>query len=145
MGYCSDQEYLDFFSAVYDFEKMLTGAGIQIVKYYLDISKREQALRLQQRQTDALKQWKNSPVDAKAQNLWHEYSLARNRMLEETNFGFTPWIIIDADDKRAARVNIIRDLLQQVGCPGFEPDAVRPNPDLVRPYSILGSVQSLYP
>jgi len=145
MGYCTDHEYFDFLTAVYGFEKMLTADGIQIVKYYLDISEQEQAKRIEERRTDPLKQWKNSPVDAMAQSLWHEYSVARDRMLQETDSGFAPWAIIDADNKKAAQVNIIRDLLRRVGCSGFEPDAPKPNPDLVRPFSELGSTRVLYP
>jgi len=117
MGFCSDAEYAAFIEAVPGFEKMLTSSGMQILKYYLDISRREQERRLKDRANNPLKQWKTSPIDAQALEKWVDYSKARDDMLASTHSDHAPWIIVDADDKKSARLNIIRDLLGRVDCP----------------------------
>ena len=91
MGFCSDKEYKSFFKEVELFEAMLVDADFLILKYYLDISKKEQEKRLDDRRNDPLKQWKISPIDKEAQKYWKEYSEARNEMLLRTNFIDTPW------------------------------------------------------
>lgn len=114
MGFCSDEEYKLFFNDVELFEKMLTNAGVTIVKYYLDISKDEQERRLDDRRKDPLKQWKISPIDKEAQRYWNDYSEARNEMLLKTNFKYAPWFVVNADNKKDARVALITHLLKQV-------------------------------
>ena len=84
MGFCSDKEYRSFFDEVVPFENMLIGAGMQILKYYLDISKKEQKKRLRDRRRDPLKQWKTSPIDKVAQKHWDAYTEARDMMLART-------------------------------------------------------------
>jgi polyphosphate kinase 2 (PPK2 family) len=93
---------------------MLVRSGIKLLKYYLDIDKAEQKQRLKARRHDPLKQWKVSPIDEKAVKLWKAYSRARNAMLVRTHTEFAPWIIVKANDKRAARLNLIRDLLSRL-------------------------------
>jgi len=114
MGFCTDKEYISFFNDVKLFEKMLSDAGFIILKYYLDISKKEQEKRLIDRSEDPLKQWKISPIDEVAQKHWKDYSDARNEMLLKTNFRNAPWIIVNADDKGSARIALISDLLQRL-------------------------------
>jgi len=117
MGFCTDAELAQFFEAVVPFEQMLVDSGIQILKYYLDISKDEQRRRLEERRTDPLKQWKVSPIDQSAVKRWNAYSRARNEMLARTNNDVTPWFVVRADDKRETRLNVIRHILARVDCP----------------------------
>lgn len=111
MGFCSDHEYHEFLETVPGFEQMLVRSGIKLLKYYLDISRDEQKKRLQDRQQNPLKQWKVSPIDKAAQKHWDEYSLARNIIFARTHHLLAPWIIVRADDKQVARVNMIKDML----------------------------------
>lgn len=114
MGFCSEKEYKSFFTVVKLFEKMLADAGFIILKYYLDVSKKEQERRLKDRETDPLKQWKISPIDSEAQKHWKDYSEARNEMLLRTNFKHAPWFVVNADNKKASHVALITHLLKQV-------------------------------
>ena len=114
MGFCSKKEYQSFFTEVELFEKMLADGGFIILKYYLDISKKEQEKRLKDREKDPLKQWKISPIDKVAQKHWKDYSFARNEMLLKTNFKFAPWFIVNAEKKKDAHIAIISHLLTQV-------------------------------
>lgn len=117
MGYCTDAEYEDFLGAVVPFEQMLVKAGIQIFKYYLDISRKEQEERLQSRREDPLKQWKISPIDESAQKHWKDYSEARNEMFHRTHNSLTPWYVVRADHKKETRLNVIGHLLAHIECP----------------------------
>lgn len=114
MGFCAEEDYLRFIDQVGDFEKMLVASGIHLFKYYLDISQEEQARRLEARRLDPLKQWKTSPVDERALELWHEYSQARDAMLAATDHKAAPWRIVAADNKRHARLALINDLLRHL-------------------------------
>lgn len=113
MGFCTRKEYEEFFVTAPMLEQLLVHCGIVIHKYYLDISKSEQKLRLQDRRKDPLKQWKISPVDDEALKRWKDYSAARNEMLARTHTPFAPWVVVRADDKRVTRLNVIRDLLSR--------------------------------
>jgi polyphosphate kinase 2 len=128
MGFCTDAEYESFLLDVLPFEHMLIGAGIQVLKYYLDISKKEQKKRLRDRVDDPLKQWKTSPVDDVAVKHWEEYSEARDQMFARTSSPLSPWIVVHADDKRVARLNVMRDLIARLACP--ETDKHLATPDL---------------
>jgi polyphosphate kinase len=114
MGFCTDKEYNSFFTQVELFEEMLANAGFIILKYYLDISKDEQEKRLQDRRDDPLKQWKISPIDKQAQRHWKDYSEARDAMLLKTNFKASPWFVVNADNKKDARIALISHLLNHV-------------------------------
>ena len=111
MGFCSDQDYHEFLETVPDFEHMLVRSGIKLLKYYLDISRDEQKKRLKDRQQNPLKQWKVSPIDKAAQKHWDDYSLARNTMFARTHNLLAPWTVVRADNKKAARINVIKDML----------------------------------
>ncbi len=134
MGYCSDAEYEGFMASVLPFEHMLVGAGIQLFKYYLDISKEEQKRRLKDRRVDPLKQWKISPIDRVAVRHWDDYSAARNEMFTRTHSGFAPWHVVRADDKKQARLNVIRHLMSRVDCPDKDNHAADPDPEIVFAY-----------
>jgi len=134
MGYCTEEEYECFFETVNDFESLLVRSGIDVLKYYLDISKEEQRKRLANRKKSPLTQWKTSPVDAIAIEKWDQYSEARNEMLRRTHSNIAPWAIVKADNKKAARLNIISDLLNRVNCPRADEHSSLPDPEIVSLY-----------
>jgi len=134
MGFCTDAQYDEFMTAVVDLEALLINAGITVVKYYLDIHRDEQKKRLKARREDPLKQWKISPIDMEATKRWKDYSRARNAMFARTHTVLSPWIVVRADDKRQARLNLIRDLLLRLGYPDADETLLTPNPNIVFAY-----------
>jgi polyphosphate kinase len=114
MGFCTDDEYEEFFRSVPEFEKMLVRSGIILLKYWFSISDEEQHLRFQIRAHDPLKQWKLSPMDLESRRRWEEYTKAKETMLERTHIPEARWWIVEADDKKRARLNCINHLLSQV-------------------------------
>lgn len=112
MKFCTNDEYSSFFPQVELFEKMLTNSGFIILKYYLDISRAEQEIRLNDRKKNPLKQWKISPVDDVALEHFSDYSKARDKMLLRTNFRCSPWFVINADEKKVTRLALITHLLK---------------------------------
>ena len=117
-----------------EFERMLIEADIRLVKYWLDISKKEQADRLDARRTNPLKMLKVSDLDAVAQAKWKAYSKARNEMLTRTNTDEAPWICVRNDHKKAGRLNLIRDLLHRVAPKDIAKDVEKPDPAVVFPF-----------
>ncbi|MCQ8179910.1 polyphosphate kinase 2 [Methylomonas sp. SURF-1] len=134
MGFCSDNEYHEFIETVSHYEQLLVRSGIKLLKYYLDISKGEQKKRLAQRQKDPLKQWKISPIDKEAQKHWQAYSEARNIMFARTHHLSAPWTIVKADDKKLARINLIKDLLFRLDYKGKNEALVLPDANIVFSY-----------
>jgi len=134
MGFCNDEEYETFLHTVPDVEQMLIDNGIQLFKYYLDISKAEQKRRLAARHTDPLKQWKISPIDEQATHYWDAYSKARNTMFVRTHTPLSPWYIVRADDKKSTRIHVITDLLSRLEYAKKDDKAVLPDPNQVFPY-----------
>ncbi len=134
MGYCSEAEYENFMTSVVPFEQMLIESGMQIYKYYLDISKDEQEWRLRDRRIDPLKQWKISPIDEVAIEHWDDYSVARDAMFRRTHTDISPWYVVKADDKKTARLNIIGHLMTLVDCPDKDKHAEQPDPEIVFPF-----------
>ena len=130
MGFCSKEEHEEFMNSVPKFEEMLVNSGIKLLKYYLDVSKDEQTRRLAQRKRDPLKQWKSSPIDAVAVKRWKSYSEARDTMLLRTHTAVAPWHIVRADDKRLARLNLMRDILSRLHYAGKRAKLVQPDPDV---------------
>jgi polyphosphate kinase len=143
MGFCTDAEYEEFMSSVPEFEHMLVRSGIKLLKYYLDISKSEQAKRLDDREKDPLAQWKISALDKFALKKWKEYSLARDKMLAHTHNPATPWTIVHADDKQLARINIIKDLLGRLDYKGKDERLVMADKRVVRAFDISIIEESL--
>ncbi|MEX2249699.1 MAG: polyphosphate kinase 2 [Parvibaculum sp.] len=131
MGFCTGEEHERFMASVPLYENMLTGSGIVLMKYYLDITKAEQKARLADRAKDPLKQWKISPVDHVALKHWRDYSRARDEMLARTHSLHAPWSVVRADDKRAARLNVIRDLLARVDYRGKDVTLAAPDRKVV--------------
>ncbi len=111
MGFCTKDEHRQFLREAPEFEAMLTRSGIQLIKYYLDITKDEQKERLEERREDPLKQWKVSPIDAAAIKKWDDYSRARDEMLLKTSHDSAPWHVVKANSKKRARLNVMRHLL----------------------------------
>jgi len=134
MKFCTEEEYEAFMQTVVEFEHMLVRSGIKMFKYYLDITRNEQKSRLEDRRQDPLKQWKISPIDAKAVNNWKNYSHARNNMFARTHNPVTPWTIVRADDKRLARLNLIKDLLTRLHFDNKDDSVLLVNPDIVFQY-----------
>ena len=114
MGFCTDDEYEEFFRSVPEFEKMLIRSGIILIKYWFSITDDEQNLRFTMRISDPLKQWKLSPMDMESRRRWEQYTVAKETMLERTHIPEAPWWIVEADDKKRARLNCIRHLLSQI-------------------------------
>ncbi|OCX68911.1 polyphosphate kinase 2 [Acidithiobacillus thiooxidans] len=138
MGFCTDQQYEEFFAEVNNFEGMLVRSGIHLFKFYLDISRDEQKQRLEARKDDPLKQWKTSPIDEKALKHWKDYSEARNIMFARSHSPFAPWIIVNANDKKIARLQLIKGLLSRLSY--TDKDEMRVLPD----QSIIFEYESLY-
>jgi polyphosphate kinase 2 (PPK2 family) len=114
MKFCTDEQYEEFFRTVPEFEKMLVGSGIQLIKYWFSITDEEQELRFYGRIHDRLKQWKLSPTDLESRRRWEDYTRAKEVMLQRTHIPEAPWWIVLADEKKRARLNCIHHLLQQV-------------------------------
>jgi len=114
MGFCSDDEYEEFFRTVPEFEKMLVRSGITLVKYWFSITDEEQHLRFLGRIHDPLKQWKLSPMDLESRVRWEAYTKAKETMLERTHIPEAPWWVVQAVDKKKARLNCIAHLLSQL-------------------------------
>jgi polyphosphate kinase 2 len=131
MGFCSVDQYAEFMETVVEFERMVVRSGVELLKYYLDISKEEQRRRLERRAQDPLSQWKNSPIDGSALANWDGYTEARDRMLVETDHQLAPWTIVRADEKRAARVALIADVLSRLHYAERDPSLVAPDPEVV--------------
>mgnify|MGYP002382989748 CR=1 FL=1 len=114
MGFCSEDQYQEFFKTVPEFERMLIRSGIILVKYWFSITDDEQQFRFSMRIRDPLKQWKLSPMDVEARSRWEAYTKAKETMLEHTHLPDSPWWIVDAVDKKRARLNCISHLLSQM-------------------------------
>jgi len=138
MGFCTEADYEEFMRSVVDFERMLVRSEIKLLKYYLDIDKPEQKTRLEDRKADPLKRWKTSPIDDEALHRWKEYSQARDDMLLRSNSSVAPWTLVRANDKRAARLNVIKDILNRLQYAGKDEQLVEPDSQIVFPYDPAG-------
>ncbi len=129
MGFCSKKEHQRFLQQVPEFEHMLYEDGVTIIKFWFSISKEEQAKRFEARRQNPLKQWKLSPVDEKAQELWDAYTHSKEEMFSKTHTTFSPWIIVKANDKQAARLESLRYVLNLLPYKGKEETQIRLTPD----------------
>ncbi len=114
MGFCTDEQYEEFFRSAPEFERMLVRSGIQLIKYWFSITDAEQEFRFQCRINDPMKQWKLSPMDVESRRRWEDYTKAKEIMLERTHIAEAPWWVVQADDKKKARLNCIGHLLSLV-------------------------------
>ena len=124
MGFCTDEQYEEFFRSVPEFERMLVRSGIQLIKYWFSISDDEQHLRFLGRIHDPLKQWKLSPMDLESRRRWEDYTQAKEIMLERTHIPEAPWWVVQAVDKKKARLNCIHHLLGQMSYAEVERPAI---------------------
>jgi len=137
MGFCSEADVEEFFRSVPEFERMLVRSGIRLVKYWFSITDEEQHLRFLGRIHDPLKQWKLSPMDLESRRRWEDYTRAKEAMLERTHIAEAPWWVVQAVDKKRARLNCIAHLLsllpyQEIAKPAVELPARVRNPDYIR-------------
>ena len=114
MGFCTPEERDQFLEVVPQAEKFIVDTGIQLIKYWLEVSNEEQSRRFEARIQDPLRQWKLSPVDLPSREKWYKYSRARDRMLEATDTKHAPWYLLNSDDKKRARLNCITHLLSLI-------------------------------
>ena len=129
MGFCSKKEHQRFLQQVTEFEHMLYEDGVTIIKFWFSISKEEQASRFEARRQNPLKQWKLSPVDEKAQELWGSYTRYKEEMFSKTHTTFSPWIIVKANDKQAARLESLRHVLNLLAYKGKDEAQIRLTPE----------------
>jgi polyphosphate kinase 2 len=139
MGFCTDEEYVEFLRSCPEFERMLGRSGIRLIKYWFSVSDTEQERRFQARLTDPTKRWKLSPMDLEARNRWVAFSRAKDAMLAATDIPEAPWWVVDAEVKKRARLNVMTHLLGQIPYEDLtpEPPSLPPRPpvhdDYVRP------------
>jgi polyphosphate kinase len=123
MGFCTEEEYRGFLRSVPRFERLLVESGILLLKYWFSVSDEEQESRFQERMRNPIKRWKLSPMDLESRKHWVEYSMAKDMMLAKTDTKFAPWFVVDADNKKTARLNCIGHILRAI------------------PYEVLGPTQ----
>ena len=114
MGFCTEVEYLEFLHSCPEFEKMLVRSGLILLKYWFSVSDEEQERRFQERLKDPAKRWKLSPMDLESRRRWVDYSRAKDEMFAHTDIKQVPWYVVCADDKKSARLNVIRHLLSMI-------------------------------
>lgn len=124
MGFCTDEEYREFLRSCPEFERMLVRSGIILIKYWLSVSDEEQERRFQNRIHDRTRRWKLSPMDLEARARWVEYSKAKDEMFAFTDIKQAPWYVVNADDKKRARLNCISHLLSMISYEDLTPEAV---------------------
>ncbi len=124
MGFCTEEEYQEFLRSCPEFERMLVRSGIILVKYWFSVSDEVQEQRFQDRMTDPRKRWKLSPMDLESRQRWVEYSRAKDVMFAHTDIKQAPWYVVNADDKRRARLNCIRHLLSLISYEDQTPEPV---------------------
>lgn len=132
MGFCTQNDYLEFMRQCPEVEQMLVNSGIILFKYYFSVTKKEQKRRFKSRETDPLKQWKMSPVDKAAVSMWSEYTRAKEAMFFYTDTAACPWTIIKSDDKKRARLNCMQHFLTKLDYPDKNLEVVSdPDPLIV--------------
>ncbi|MBC7166012.1 polyphosphate kinase 2 [Phenylobacterium sp.] len=136
MGFSTPEEQEDFLREVPLFEEMLVGAGVRLVKLWLDVSKSEQAERLAERKTEPLKVLKSSPLDEFAQPRWDDYTAARDEMLRRTDTAAAPWTCVKSDHKKSARLAVMRHLVRTLAPPEIADDVAPPDPEVLFRFEI---------
>jgi polyphosphate kinase len=125
MGFCTDEEYQEFLRACPEFERMLIRSGIILIKYWFSVSNDEQERRFQDRMSDPTKRWKLSPMDLESRAHWVEYSKAKDAMFSYTDTKQSPWYVVNADDKKRARLNVIAHLLSLIPYKDLTPEPLK--------------------
>lgn len=125
MGFCSESEYLEFLQSCPEFERMLVRSGIILIKYWFSVSDDEQERRFQERIKDRTKRWKLSPMDLESRRRWVEYSRAKDEMFAHTDIKQAPWFVVNADDKKCSRLNVICHLLSMIPYRDLTPEPLK--------------------
>jgi polyphosphate kinase 2 len=124
MGFCTDEEYFEFLRSCPEFERMLVRSGIILIKYWFSVSDKEQERRFQDRINDPTKRWKLSPMDMASRSKWVEYSKAKDEMFKYTDIKQAPWWVVNSDDKKRARLNVICHLLSMIPYQDLTPEEI---------------------
>ena len=124
MGFCTDEEYAEFLRSVPEFERMLVRSGTILIKYWFSVGDKEQELRFQERINNPTKRWKLSPMDLNSRARWVEYSKAKDEMFAHTDIKQAPWHVVNADNKKCARLNCIRHLLGMIPYEDLTPEPI---------------------
>jgi polyphosphate kinase 2 len=138
MGFCTDDEYQEFLRSTPEFERMLVRSGIKLIKYWFSVSDSVQEERFQARINDPTRRWKLSPMDLESRTRWVEYSKAKDEMFRHTDIKQAPWHVVNSDNKKKARLNVIHHLLSQIPYQDLTPEDIelpprQPDPGYVRP------------
>lgn len=124
MGFCSEKQYINFLQTCPEFERMIISSGTQLIKYWFSVSAEEQMKRFKSRAEDPTKGWKLSPMDLESVNRWDDYSKAKDNMFEHTDTAFSPWNVVESDNKKKARVNCIKHFISLVKYSEIEQEEV---------------------
>ena len=138
MGFCTEAEYREFMRSVPEFERMLVRSGIILIKYWFSVSNEEQERRFRQRIDDPRRRWKLSPMDIESRSRWVEYSRAKDENFRYTDTKQSPWFVVNSDDKKRARLNVISHLLKQIAYEDVVPETIelpprQPDDGYIRP------------
>jgi polyphosphate kinase 2 len=138
MGFCTEEEYQEFLRSTPEFERMLVRSGIKLIKYWFSVSDSVQEERFQARINDPTRRWKLSPMDLESRTRWVEYSKAKDEMFRHTDIKQAPWHVVNSDNKKKARLNVIHHLLSQIPYQDLTPEDIelpprQPDPGYVRP------------
>jgi polyphosphate kinase 2 len=138
MGFCSEEEYREFLRSCPEFERMLIRSGIILIKYWFSVSNEEQERRFQDRMNTPTKRWKLSPMDLESRARWMDYSKAKDQMFSYTDTKQSPWYVVNADDKKRARLNVIAHLLSLIKYEDLTPEPLtlpprQPDSGYIRP------------
>ena len=125
MGFCTEREYLEFMQSCPEFERMLVRSGIILIKYWFSVSDEEQERRFQDRMRTPTKRWKLSPMDLESRKHWADYSRAKDEMFAVTDTKQVPWYVVDAENKKKARLNVIRHLLSIIPYRDLTPEPLK--------------------
>jgi len=125
MGFCTETEYMEFLHSCPEFERMLVRAGIVLIKYWFSVSDEEQERRFQDWMNDPTKRWKLSAMDVQSRARWAQYSRAKDEMFAVTDIKPAPWYVVDAEDKKCARLNVIRHLLSVISYEDLTPEPIK--------------------
>ena len=125
MGFCTDEEHREFLRSCPEFERMLVRSGIHLIKYYFSVNDEEQEKRFQARIHDRTKRWKLSPMDLKSRSHWVEYSKAKDEMFSYTDIKQCPWYVVNADNKKKARLNCVHHLLSLIPYKDLTPEPIK--------------------
>jgi polyphosphate kinase len=125
MGFCTDKEYREFMRSTPEFEQMLVRSGIKLIKYWFSVSDEEQERRFRARIQDPTRRWKLSPMDLHARSKWVEYSRAKDEMFRNTDIPEAPWFVVNSENKKRARLNVISHLLSQIPYKDLTPTPIK--------------------